>query len=156
MPITDSWLCLSSTTELHLSPSLPDILSHHYHYTPSQHSITTLHHYTPLLHSITTRHHYTPSLHSITTLHHYNPSLHAITTLHHYTPSQHSITTIHHKTLNKNMLKPCIKLLNWRKQPIIDELWVLYWYYLLFLPIQDPYILHILQAAHITAKMTPI
>ena len=35
------------------------------------------------------------------------------------------------------------------KQPIITELWVVYGYYFFFLPIQDPYMQHILQAAHI-------
>ena len=31
---------------------------------------------------------------------------------------------------------------------MIAKLWVVYVYYLFFLPIQDPYNLHILQAAH--------
>ena len=45
--------------------------------------------------------------------------------------------------------KPFIKLPDWRKHPMIAELWVVYGYYFFFLPIQDPYILHVLQAAHI-------
>ena len=35
------------------------------------------------------------------------------------------------------------------KQLIIAELWAVYGYYFFFLPITDPYILHILQATHI-------
>ena len=53
-------------------------------------------------------------------------------------------------TINKNMLKTLIKLPDWRKQPIIAELCVVYGYYFFSLPIQDPYnILHILQETHI-------
>ena len=47
------------------------------------------------------------------------------------------------------MLKSLIIYLTGEKQPIIADLWVVYGYYPFFLPIQDPYILHILQVTHI-------
>ena len=36
-----------------------------------------------------------------------------------------------------------------KKQPIIAELWAVYGYYFLSLPIRDTYLLLVLQAAHI-------
>ena len=50
--------------------------------------------------------------------------------------------------LGKATLKTPIKLPVCGKQPIIAEVWVVYGYYFLFLPILDPYIPHILQATH--------
>ena len=51
--------------------------------------------------------------------------------------------------LSKTTLKTLINYLPGDRQPIIAELWTAYGYYFFILPIQDPYILRILQAAHI-------
>ena len=46
--------------------------------------------------------------------------------------------------LNMNMLKMLENNLIGEKQPISAKLWVVYTYYFLILPVQDPYILRIL------------
>ena len=52
-------------------------------------------------------------------------------------------------TLNRDTLKTFINYLTGEKQPIIFELWAAYGYYFFSLPMQDPYILLILQSAQV-------
>ena len=56
--------------------------------------------------------------------------------------------------MKKYTLKTLIKLTDRRKTThIIAELWEVYGHYFFFLPLQDPYFLHILQATHIQYRL---